>query len=53
MRTLFGLEFVELQGCERFLKRCTVAAAPRKRSSTMDQFSLNSCVATFVSACID
>ena len=31
----------------------TVAAASRKRSSTMDRFSLYSCAAILVSACLD
>ena len=40
MRTLLGLEYSMIQGCECFLRGCTVAAAARKRSSTIDQFSL-------------
>ena len=43
--SFWGWEFLELQGCERFLIRKTVAAASQKRPSTMDQFSLNSCAA--------
>ena len=40
MRTLFGLEYSEVQGYERFLRGCTVAVAARKRSSTMCLLSI-------------
>ena len=53
MQIRFGLEVAESQGGEPFFKRCTVAAAARNRSLTLDQFSRSSRAATRVSASIE
>ena len=53
MQIFFGLKFSELQGCERFFRRCTVAASAWKRSSTVDHFSFRGRAAMHVSTCIE